>query len=61
MTARRVDEEIEKVIGGGYGVAKDLLDRNRAAVKALAEALLEHESLDADELKDLLAQSNATA
>lgn len=60
-TARRVDEEIEKVINGGYDRAYDLLHRNREAVKTIAEALLEHEALDAAELKALLATSSATA
>ncbi|MEO6236834.1 MAG: ATP-dependent zinc metalloprotease FtsH [Vicinamibacterales bacterium] len=60
-TARRVDEEIEKVINSGYDRAYDVLHRNREAVKTIAEALLEHEALDADELKALLAQSSATA
>ena len=54
-TARRVDEEIEKIISAGYETARDLLDRNRASVKALADALLDQESLDAAELKALLA------
>ena len=60
-TARRVDEEIEKVLHGGYDRAYDLLNRNRQAVKAIAEALLDVESLEADELQTLLANSNATA
>jgi len=59
-TARRVDEEIEKVLDGGYRLAHEILDRNRLAVKALAEALLEQEALEADEIKALLAQSSAT-
>jgi len=58
-TARRVDEEIEKVITTGYDTARDLLDRHREAVKALADALLEQESLEADEIKDLLARTGA--
>jgi cell division protease FtsH len=60
-TALRVDEEIEKVINGGYDSAHDLLTRNREAVKVIAEALLDQESLDADELKTLLARSGARA
>ncbi len=60
-TARRLDEEIEKIIEDGYATAHGLLDRHRAAVKALAEALLDQESLDADELKELLARSGASA
>jgi cell division protease FtsH len=59
-TARRVDEEIEKIINGGYTRAFDLLDRNRATVKAIAEALLDQEALEADEIKDLLARTNAS-
>jgi len=58
-TARRVDEEIEKIINGGYDRASDLLNRNREAVKLIAEALLDQEALDADELKALLARADA--
>ncbi len=60
-TARRVDQEIEKVINGGYDRACDLLHRNREAVKIIAEALLDQESLDADELKTLLARADTKA
>jgi cell division protease FtsH len=58
--ARRVDEEIEKILNGGYDRALDLLNRNRPAVKAIAEALLDVEALEADELKDLLAGAGAS-
>jgi cell division protease FtsH len=60
-TARRVDEEIEKIINGGYDRAYDLLNRNREAVTLIAEALLDQEALDADELKALLAKAGARA
>jgi cell division protease FtsH len=60
-TARRVDEEIEKILSAGYDRARDLLDRNRTAVKALAEALLDQEALEADEIKGILAQADARA
>jgi cell division protease FtsH len=58
-TARRVDEEIEKILDAGYRLAHAILDHNRATVKALAEALLEQEALEADDIKQLLAASNA--
>jgi cell division protease FtsH len=58
-TARRVDEEIERIINDGYARATGLLDRNRAAVKLIAEALLDQEALDAEELKALLARAEA--
>jgi cell division protease FtsH len=58
-TARRVDEEIEKILGSGYERAFDILNRNREAVKAIADALLDQEALEADEIRDLLARTNA--
>ncbi len=59
--ARRVDEEIERILADGYSVAHDLLDRNRPAVTCIAEALLDQEALEADEIKGLLKQANARA
>jgi cell division protease FtsH len=58
-TARRVDDEIEKILTGGYDRAYDILHRNREAVKAIAEALLDQEALEADEIRDLLARADA--
>jgi cell division protease FtsH len=60
-TARRVDDEIEKILNAGYDRAYDLLNRNRTAVKALADKLLEQEVLEADEVKGLLASAHASA
>jgi len=60
-TARRVDEEIEKILQAGYATAYSLVDRNRDAMKVMADALLDQESLEADELKDILARSGARA
>jgi cell division protease FtsH len=61
QTARRVDEEIEKILGGGYERARQLLDSNRSTVKLLAEALLEQEALEADEIKALLQRGGGSA
>ena len=58
-TARRVDEEIEKILTAGYDRAYDVLNRNRDAVKAIADALLDQEALEADEIRDLLVQADA--
>ena len=56
-TARRVDEEIRILVMRGYETARQIIERQRAAVTALAEELLEVESVDADRLKDILAGS----
>ena len=58
-TARRLDDEVEKILNAGYDRAYDLLNRHRAAVTAIAEGLLEHEALDADQIKGLLAEHGA--
>jgi len=60
-TAQRVDEEIRKVILEGYGHAKWIIERNRRAVEMMARELLETESLDADEIKALLARAGTVA
>jgi cell division protease FtsH len=59
-TAQRVDEEIRKVVMNGYHHAKWVIEKNRHAVDMMAKELLEIESLEADELKSLLARSGAS-
>ena len=58
-TAQRVDEEIETLLTGGYDRAYDILNRNREAVKAIADALLDQEALEADDIHKLLARADA--
>ena len=55
-TARRVDEEIRAMVMRGFETARQIIERQRAAVKALALELLDVESVDSDRLKQLLAQ-----
>jgi cell division protease FtsH len=55
-TAQRVDAEIERLVMDGYQSARALLEHHREAVRALAEELLQTESLDADEIRRILAQ-----
>jgi cell division protease FtsH len=59
-TAQRVDQEISKVIASGYDQARWIIEKNTAAVKMMADALLEQESIDADDIKAILSRSNAS-
>jgi cell division protease FtsH len=59
-TAQRVDEEIRRVIMTGYDRARDVIERHREAVRALAEELLQQESLEADEIRTILENAGAT-
>jgi cell division protease FtsH len=59
-TAQRVDEEIRRVVMNAYDHAREIIERNRQAVESMAQALLEDESLEADEIKALLERAGAT-
>ncbi len=54
--ARRVDNEISGLVMRGYETSRQIVERQRGAVRALALELLEVESVDADRLKQILAQ-----
>jgi len=55
QTALAIDAEVRKFIMQGYERAKNILSENRDALIRIAEALLERESLDAAEIKMLIA------
>jgi cell division protease FtsH len=59
-TAQRVDDEIRKVIMDGYQRARTIVERNREAVRMMAEELLQVESLEADDIRALLERAGAT-
>jgi cell division protease FtsH len=56
-TAQRVDDEIRRVIMSGYDRARGVIEENRDAVRRLAEELLVVESLEADEIRGILAKA----
>ena len=58
-TAQRVDEEIRTVVMNAYAHATAILEKNRDAVRLMAEALLEQESLEADEIQEILRRADA--
>jgi cell division protease FtsH len=55
-TARRVDDEIRAMVMRGCETARGLVEREHAAVRALASELLDVESVDADRLKQILGE-----
>jgi cell division protease FtsH len=48
-TQRLVDEEVRRIVDESYRAVLELLEQNRNKLDALAEALLEHETLDEDD------------
>jgi cell division protease FtsH len=53
-TARLIDEEIHSIIASMEQRAENLLEQHRSMLEALAEALLHHETLEAEDIDRLL-------
>ncbi len=56
-TQQKVDEEIRRILDGQYALARRLLEANRDKVEVMAQALLEWETLDAEQVDDIMAGS----
>jgi cell division protease FtsH len=56
-TAQRVDDQVRDLVMRGYETARQLVATHRQSVKAMAEELLEVESLDAEGIKAIIAAS----
>jgi cell division protease FtsH len=53
-TARRADEEVERLINEAHARAQEALRRHRSLLDSVASAVLEHEVLSSDELEKIL-------
>ena len=53
-TLQKVDAEIRRIIDTQYKLARKLIEENRDKVEAMAKALLEWETLDADQINDVM-------
>ncbi|GBG13245.1 cell division protease FtsH [Novimethylophilus kurashikiensis] len=54
-TMQQVDAEIRRIIDEQYGLARKILEDNRDKVEAMAKALLEWETIDAEQIDDIMA------
>jgi len=52
-TMQKVDAEIRRIIDEQYGVARKILEDHRDMVEAMTKALLEWETIDADQIEDI--------
>jgi len=53
-TMRAVDAEVRRIIDEQYKVARDLIEGNQDKMHALANALLEWETIDSDQVDDIM-------
>jgi cell division protease FtsH len=54
-TMQAVDKEIRRIIDQQYALARKLIEDNRDKVEAMTKALLEWETIDADQINDIMA------
>jgi cell division protease FtsH len=60
-TAELVDREVQRIVREAYARASDVLRTNRAALDALAAALLERETLERAEIEAIVRERATSA
>jgi cell division protease FtsH len=53
-TSEIIDAEVKKLIDQAYKAAREIIEKNRGKLQAVAESLLKYETLDAAEVKTIL-------
>jgi len=59
-TAREIDEEIKRLIDDGYKTAQTIMLNNRSKLELIAGALLEYETLDRSQVKEIIQTGKFT-
>ena len=53
-TSREIDQEVRLILNDAYAQAKKLLEDNRDILESMKDALMEFETIDADQVDDLM-------
>ena len=53
-TMRKVDSEVRRIIDEQYAAARQLIESNKDKMHAMANALLEYETIDSDQVRDIM-------
>lgn len=53
-TQQKVDAEIRSILDAQYAISRNLLEQNRDKVEAMTKALLDWETIDADQINDIM-------
>ena len=54
-TAHEIDNEVKDILSSCYEIAKDILTKNLDALHAMSKALMDYETLDVDQIDDIMA------
>ena len=55
QTMRDIDAEIRRILEQQYALARRLIEENRDKMEAMAKALLDWETIDADQIDDIMS------
>lgn len=53
-TTKKIDEEVRRIIDSCYATAEQLLEDNRDRLDMMADALMKYETIDADQIDDIM-------
>ena len=53
-TQQKVDAEIKSILDQQYGVARKLIEKNKKKIELMAKALLDFETIDSDQINDIM-------
>ncbi|WP_461536101.1 ATP-dependent zinc metalloprotease FtsH [Spongorhabdus nitratireducens] len=53
-TARMIDEEVRAIVDYSYATAKQILEDNRSKLDVMADALMQYETIDSDQIDDIM-------
>jgi cell division protease FtsH len=60
FTAQEIDAEVKRIINEAYAVSKNIIDINRAKLEIIANALLEYETLDGEQVGEIVRTGTFT-
>lgn len=60
-TSKVIDDEVRRIIEENYERAKTILEENRDILEAMKDALMEYETIDAEQVDDLMSRRKVRA
>jgi cell division protease FtsH len=60
FTAQEIDAEVKRIINEAYTVSKNIIDANRDKLEIIANALLEYETLDGEQVSEIARSGTFT-
>ena len=55
VQTHEIDNEVKEILSDCYKIAKDILTKNLDALHSMSKALMDYETLDVDQIDDIMA------